>query len=660
MSPRTPVTAQAILTSNDWVPPSMMLRSSLVTSLFFLAVSSRIVPAQSTSLLCSASSVPALIHAEGIAEPVGDIVLGCSGGTPGTLVTGNLTVFLSVNITNRLSPSGTVDTLLTVDNGSGPLSFGSPALLVSNNSISFNGLSFTVPPSGTVNLRITNLRGAVATQSAGLGRPILASLGFNGSSTVTINNSQFVVGIANTGLLASYSSAGIRCTGSALPATINFANLLATPTRFFSTRFTEGFAASFEKRFGGADSATRLMARYVGFPSGARLFVPDVIAGSSSLQPTAGGDLGLPPSGGQYQPGFGGSLLLVRVSGTDAAGAGGSLAVNPASLPSGANAFNAVSEVPLSGGAGVAVYEVVDSNASLLESAQFPTFIGLAQITDGTATVAYEKVSFAPISPLVTASSSAPIPRYTDAVPGSDCPVLQDCSASYFPQMTLSLAQPLNFTAAAGRFDTKYVQVRNPSGGLLNWTASVTYRTGAGWLSLDPSSGLNNGTIRIDASPAKLTPGTYEANLTVDGGPLLGSKTVSISFIVTSAPITTPPVTTPPTTTPSLSVRSLSNAALPEYSSVAPGSLARVRGSGLAGTNVSVSLDGVPATILSKADDRIDVVIPIAVGARRGAALQVSVDGRLSPPMAVNIAELAPGVFPNGILNQDGSVNSDS
>ena len=115
------------------------------------------------------------------------------------------------------------------------------------------------------------------------------------------------------------------------------------------------------------------MARYSGFPPGARLFVPDYIAGSNATQPTAGGDLGYTPSGGKYTGGSG-ALLLALVRLTDANGAGGYLA-GPAP-PSGVMAtLDSASEVPLPNGSGVVVYEVVESNSAQQESAQFPAFI---------------------------------------------------------------------------------------------------------------------------------------------------------------------------------------------------------------------------------------------------------------------------------------------
>ncbi len=43
-----------------------------------------------------------------------------------------------------------------------------------------------------------------------------------------------------------------------------------------------------------ADTGTRIIVQYSGFPAGAQLFVPTVVAGSDATQPTAGGDLGCP------------------------------------------------------------------------------------------------------------------------------------------------------------------------------------------------------------------------------------------------------------------------------------------------------------------------------------------------------------------------------
>ena len=105
--------------------------------------------------------------------------------------------------------------------------------------------------------------------------------------------------------------------------------MLSTGTRFSTTRVTEGFAGAFEPRQPFTDSGTRIVVRYDGVPSNARLFVPDFIAGSSAVQVTSAGDLGWPASGGAYTVKPGGSLLLARIMGTDLNGNGGRMVFPP-------------------------------------------------------------------------------------------------------------------------------------------------------------------------------------------------------------------------------------------------------------------------------------------------------------------------------------------
>ena len=94
---------------------------------FFLSLVIMAAPAlaqQASPLNCVVAAVPALVRSEGLAEKLGDIVLNCSGGAAGGTVTGNLTLFLSTNVTNKLSASNSLDVFLTVDTGSGPRSAG--------------------------------------------------------------------------------------------------------------------------------------------------------------------------------------------------------------------------------------------------------------------------------------------------------------------------------------------------------------------------------------------------------------------------------------------------------------------------------------------------------------------------------------------------------
>ncbi|HTM52274.1 MAG TPA: IPT/TIG domain-containing protein [Bryobacteraceae bacterium] len=606
------------------------------------------------------------MRAEGLAETLGDILLTCSGA-PGSVITLNFSVFLNVSLTNRISAANATDVSLTVDSGSGPVPAGVPGLLQSSNSVSFNGVTFTVPPSGAVNLRISNLRGNVSQIGFGFQQPVLAVLSVNGFPAPLITNAtQLSVGVPGRGLLSTLASTGIRCVGSPLPAVINFANLLSGGTRFVSTRVTEGYPDAFLKKAGTNDTGIRIVASYSGFPAGARIFVPDVVAGSGAVQPTAAGDLGGTPSGGAYAPGAG-SLLLSRVLGTDANGRGGSVLYTPGAPGSGTVAFNSVSEVPLVNGAGIAVYEVVDANSAARETAQFPTFLGIPPVNSENTPVASEQVSLGPLSTVSSASSTEAVPRFLPTAAPSDCAGLGDCSASFFPSLSVTASQPLQFTAIAGSaLQTKTVQVNNRGGGVLSWTATIGSMTGSGWLTINPSSGVNGGTILVNVFPQNMAPGVYSATLIVSGGTQAGTQTLPISATITALPqpppsptVVTPPAPAPvPAPAPKVILLSLVNGARPDLSTVAPGSVAIVTGSHFQGKDVAVTFDGVPAAVLASDDESIQVQVPLS--AKGTSRLQVVVDGEKSVVLEAPISELAPAIFARGVLNGDSSVNTDS
>ncbi|HKX00053.1 MAG TPA: hypothetical protein VJN43_20085 [Bryobacteraceae bacterium] len=594
--------------------------------------------------------MPPIVRSEGVTERMGDILLDCSGGANGAVVAGNLTVFLTVNITNKLATDHFTDVQLTVDTGSGPVPANVSAQPYAANAVVFNGLSFTVPPSGKVALRITNLRGDANQLGSTAQDPILAFLSFNQSTQLAIPSSQFLVAITEPGLLAQYASTGVRCTGSPLPSTISLSNLFAKGTRFASTRLTEGFAGAFQVKDAYADTGTRILLRYSGFPAGARIFVPDFVAGSSAAQPTAGGDLGVAQSGGQYTAGVH-SLLLVRVTGADATGAGGALAFEPPAM--GTTSFNSASEVTLTNGAGTAVYEVVDDNPSVRESAQFPTFLGLTNFGGPTATASLN-VSFGPLS-TVNVAAMAPIPRFADVAPQSDCQAVGDCNAAYFPHLEVD-APALNYSAPVNAFlQTKYVRVHNTGGGLLNWTVTTTYPTSAGqnntsWLTTYPSSGTGDATIRIDAVPSKVSPGTYQATVTIDAGPLSGSRTMPVTFTATASPDVVPIPT----------IASVVNAASFQPGPLVAGSFATVMGATLAGKNVSVTFDNTAAQLLYTGSTQINLRVPTEIAGKSSSQVVVTVDGQASAAQVVQLATVAPAIFSGGVLNQDNTVNSDA
>lgn len=624
-----------------------MTKSSWFGS-FLLSLAVSTVAIAQPVLTCVASAVPQVIAAEGVTERVGDIVLNCSGGNPNAQITGNLTVFLSVDITNRISTSNAADVFLTADNGSGPQPANVPGIVTGAATLVFNGLNFTLSPTGTATLRLANLRAAANQLNLVPASTISAFVSMNSGNQVAITNSQFIVATTQRGLYASQSDK-ITCSQAGSPApgdTTSLMNFIAAGSVFNSTRVTEGFADAFNPRGAtkslDADTGTRIIVQYSGFPAHANLYVPNVVAGSDAVQPTAAGDFGPAPSGGVYAPTTTGSLLLARVLNTDANGAGGMVVFTPGAPGSGQVQLGAMGQVPLTNGSGFVVYEVVDANPNVVESAQFPTFLTLPANTGETATTS-ENLSLAPVSTVFTASTTAPIPRFINAAPLEDCTIIGDCGANYFPVLHLNVSTPLNYSIPeGGNYQVLYVQVNNNGGGVMEWNAIVNYSTGSGWLRLTNSSGVNSGTIRIDALPGTLAPGTYNATLTVDAGTIAGTQTVPVTLTITAA---------------GPAIQSVVNSATFQAAPVSPGSIASVMGTALSGKNVTVTFDGVPGQVLYDGATQINVVLPAGLGSRTTTQMVVTVDGNISQSTAVPLAPFSPGIFQNGVLNQDYSVN---
>jgi uncharacterized protein (TIGR03437 family) len=152
----------------------------------------------------------------------------------------------------------------------------------------------------------------------------------------------------------------------------------------------------------------------------------------------------------------------------------------------------------------------------------------------------------------------------------------------------------------------------------------------------------------VDALPGNLTPGTYNAIVTINAGPLAGSRDVPITLVVTAAP--PPPVPTP-------TVAGIVNAATFAPGSLAPGSIATLMGSKFSGASLAVTFDGLPAQILFSNDTQINVLVPAALQSKTSAQLVVQVNGIASASQTVTLTPFAPGIFKNGVLNQDNSVN---
>ncbi|HML18718.1 MAG TPA: IPT/TIG domain-containing protein [Bryobacteraceae bacterium] len=607
-----------------------------------------LAPAQS---ICVPTTTLPIVRAEGITERIGDIILSCSGAA-GRSLTANFTVALNADVTNQISSGSLLNGIvLTIDSGSGPQPVLIQPILNGQNAIFYNGVNVPFSAQGTAVLRFSGIRA-----NATLGTPVSANVAVTGAN-FELTQSQFAVGIPQRGLYVGYSTTLVCAqSGSPLPATINFVNLIEDGTSFASTRVTEGFAGAFQPLAGpanfNAQTGERFIMQYSGFPAGSQLFVPDVVAGSDAVQPTAGGDLELPAWGGTYAPSASGSLLLARVSGANANGAGGSPVFLPGAIGSPAVTFSSVSELSIVNGSAYVVYEVVDGNPSIIETAQFPTFLGLTPDGSRPATETTETTTFAPVSTTTTASSSEPVPRFLAETPPADCTILGDCT-SIFGQLSVS-TQPIQLKGIAGGATTgTYFYLQNVGGGLMQWTASLS--SGAspqapGWLTLDPYQGVNSTAVQVFASPANLTAGSYTASITINAG-MAGSATIPVSFTVAAAPPAMPPG---PTITSVLNAASF--AAVPAV----PGSLSTIMGTGFSGQNLSATFDGEAATILFNNATQINLLVPADLASKSSAQLVVTANGSSSAPQTVALAPFEPAIFAGGILNQDSTPNSAS
>jgi hypothetical protein len=167
------------------------------------------------------------------------------------------------------------------------------------------------------------------------------------------------------------------------------------------------------------------MARFNNIPQGVQLFVSVYEANSTaSTGPT---DAAGVPLSGIAQTGS-----RVRLVSTDGAGAGSFSAVTATS--------GGFAPVTLSGGSGVAVWEVMRSDSIMTETIDIPFAFAFVSNTTanlpalGTGTV---NGNFAPISTVTTASSSAPIPRFADTATNRNAIVINACSTNLlFPFVT--------------------------------------------------------------------------------------------------------------------------------------------------------------------------------------------------------------------------------
>jgi uncharacterized protein (TIGR03437 family) len=308
--------------------------------------------------------------------------------------------------------------------------------------------------------------------------------------------------------------------------------------------------------------------------------------------------------------------------------------------------LNGANPVPLTNGAGYAVYEVVAANPAETESAQIPNFFAVPANT--TPATANGGVTLAPVSTITSASTDAPVPRFAAVQPPSDCGAIGDCNASYYPLLSVK-AQPMQVTAVAGgkRVGAGTIYISNLRGGVMDWSLNVTYASGSNWLLFTETLGINGGEVAVVVDPSALTPGNYQATININAGSIAGSQTVPVSLTVT-----------PAASVPAATISAITDAADFRSAPVVPGSLATVWGTNFSGSNVTVTFNALVANLLYTGAQQINLEVPPALTGQSSAQVIVSVNGSPSAPFTAQLTAVAPALFTPGVLNQNNTVNS--
>lgn len=590
------------------------------------------VPAEAL-VQCSLTAVPLQTSSEGLAEPVGDVLLRCAGGSAGGVLTGTLQVSLGRRVANYIDAAYGRFGGITLSQEVAPGFFMVVPVSVRllNNSVVFEGLNLTMSPQGTFGLKISGLR-------AEAGGTTYAALQFSGNEQLLVSNFQTVVAYSQPGLYSTTLGAVSMGAGPMAPTYLDFSNMVASQAPVATVRVTEGYASSFVpwRLDPYVTNGTRILVKLTGVPEGSRVIVPDAVAGSSALQPTTTGVMGGGPTPGLYDPTGQRSLLLVRVQGAEADGSGGSATWLPGTGP---QTLFGVRDALVSNGTAWAVYEVMDANQALVENAQIPIWLFTSLERANTPVVVRSTVSLAPVSDKPGPVEDAPIPRFRAGAPvGNDCQIVGDCEASYWPRMSVTPVQePAYSGPSGGPAQAGYVLIRNGGGGLLEWQVTVRYRGTTGWLTTEREAGFNNFTLRYDVNPKNLPPGSYEADLVLQqAGAPLGTNAefvVPVTLVVTAA--LPPPLPRPV-------IKDVVSPATGWGGPAAPGSVVVIQGSNFLELS-TVTVGGKAARVILVNPDSLTVELPVDVPLGRAPVYVINLD-QYSQAFSLETLAVAPGV----------------
>jgi hypothetical protein len=420
-------------------------------------------PALLAQLECTANiGVPSTARAEGLAEEVADLIVTCTGGTSTTFGSPvpvvNITISLNTNVTSRINGANVSESLLLIDEpqpssqlvctpgpcaitgtgtGSGVYdgSTGRPNIfigtLLNATTIGFSNVPLDPPGAGTRILRVTNLcANAFQLASAQVPTPVTLDVAVTGAEAVLINNPSQTAAFTQPGLIVS--SIIPRSRVAFLACGSNNAVVNANTPPDFPLIFFEGFASAFKVQAGAtqnqpggpynsetgfynaaltgipvsslADSGTRLRATFNNVPAGVSIYVTTTQNNSSSP-----------------------SLQAALTS----AETGPFSAVAPT--------VGNYAQIPIANGSGIAVWEIIMTDPSSIESASFDVAVSYG--TPVGAATASVNGNLAPVSTIGVASSG-PAPRFADTSVSQTAFVIAGCTTqTIYPQPPLPDAE---------------------------------------------------------------------------------------------------------------------------------------------------------------------------------------------------------------------------
>jgi hypothetical protein len=407
--------------------------------------------ASAQTFSCQANAgVPPILRSEGLAEPVGDLVLNCTGGPDGvtTPTYVNVQIFLSTNVTSNVL-GGNLEAVLLIDDPApaaqclgtplsvtGANSVGTCAANLwlgepvtgSSNSVIWKGIPIIPPGSvGTRIIRITNVRANANGVPTGSFIPgtVNEYIAITGSTSISVGNQPQLVGYVQDSMTVTVGSAQAKqCSETSKDVNITFTEIIATAFRkkietdnseslVEVEQSTVGYNYLTESIFtnqtlvpglgtaGKANQGTRFIVRFKNVQNGVAVSVPSVAESFS--------------------------LKLYYVAGAASDGSGGTVDRTISGLKS----------ISLASGAGYAVYEVVGTGAGtngLSETQSFAVGVRYSWTTNigsGVPGLGVGQMSggYGP-SPIIatnTASATAPEPRFKEKFTEGDALTITAC-----------------------------------------------------------------------------------------------------------------------------------------------------------------------------------------------------------------------------------------